>query len=298
MNKEENKAKAAFIMSMFIFGTIGIFRRYIPLPSGVIAMTRGFIGMLFIIFFVKLKGKNINWVNIKGNMPLLPVSGALIGFNWILLFEAYRYTSVAVATLCYYMAPVFVILASPLLFRENISVKKLCCVAAALAGMVLVSGVYGADFGGIGELKGVLCGLGAAVFYACVVILNKFIKNISPYEKTAVQLGSAGLVVVPYVLYAESMADITVSAFIICMVLIVGIFHTGFAYVLFFGSMAKLKAQTIALFSYIDPVVAIILSVMILHEGMSVAEAAGAVLILCAAVASELPEKEMRKKND
>ena len=56
---------------------------------------------------------------------LLILSGALIGFNWILLFEAYNYTTVATATLCYYMQPTIVILLSPLFFRERLTAKKL-----------------------------------------------------------------------------------------------------------------------------------------------------------------------------
>ena len=42
-------ARAKLILAMTIFGTIGIFVKYIPLPSSVIACARGFVGVLFLL---------------------------------------------------------------------------------------------------------------------------------------------------------------------------------------------------------------------------------------------------------
>ena len=147
-------------LSMVIFGTIGVFRRYIPLPSSLVAMTRGLIGMLFLLLVMLLRRRGMNRAAVRRKFAMLCLSGAAIGVNWIFLFEAYNYTSVATATLCYYLAPMFVILASPLVLREKLTLRKLACVSAALLGMVFVSGVLEAS-GGAG-LKGVLLGLGAA----------------------------------------------------------------------------------------------------------------------------------------
>lgn len=291
MSKMEKQSKLALIFSMCIFGTIGIFRRYIPLPSGFLAMSRGFIGMLFLVGFVIIKGDKISWSAIGKNLKAILLSGAMIGFNWILLFESYQYTSVATATLCYYMAPVFVILMSPILLKEKLTWKKLICIFVTLIGMVFVSGVLESGFSGIGELKGILLGLGAAVLYASVIILNKKIKDISAYDKTIMQLGTAAVVLIPYAFWVEDISGITFSGISIVMLLVVGIIHTGIAYAMYFGSMKDLKAQTVALFSYIDPIVAIILSAVILHEGMSLVELIGAILVLGATMVSELPEK-------
>jgi len=287
-----NKSKLSLILSMFIFGTIGIFRRYIPLPSSILAMTRGFIGVIFLLIFMAIKKEKFGLKEIKDKLFILCFSGALIGFNWILLFEAYNYTTVATATLCYYMAPVFVIMASPILFKEKLTLKKLFCVIVALAGMVLVSGVIETGFSGIGELKGVLLGLGAAVLYASVVLMNKKTAGLSAYSKTAIQLGSAAIVLLPYTIFTEDFSKLEFVPLTIIMLIVVGVVHTGVTYALYFGSMDNLKAQTVAIFSYIDPVVAIILSAIILDEKMSVLGIIGAVLVLGSTLVSELPSKK------
>ena len=218
---------------------------------------------------------------------MLLVSGAFIGFNWILLFEAYQYTTVATATLCYYMQPIFVLLISPLVFREKLSIKKICCTVIAFMGMILISGVAGNGGVGFAELKGILFGLGAALLYAAVVIMNKKLGEISAYEKTIVQLGASALVVLPYTLLVEAKGQEAVAPLTVVMIFIVGILHTGIAYALYFGSMDGLNAQTIAIFSYIDPVIAIILSAVILKEPMGIINLTGTVLVLGATFVSE-----------
>ena len=287
-NATPKKANMAFVLSMVIFGTIGVFRRYIPLPSGLIAFSRGLIGMLFLLVFVAVRGIRLSKDNIRKNGLKLLLSGAFLGFNWILLFEAYRYTSVAVATLCYYMAPILVVLASPLLFGERLGGRKLLCVVVALAGMVLVSGVVDTGFGGGENAKGVLLGLGAAVLYASVVLMNKKITGISSYEKTIVQLGTAAIVILPYTLLTETVDPQAWSLRSVLCLLFVGIVHTGVAYALYFGAVSDMKAQTAALFSYLDPVVAILLSALLLGEPMTLWVGIGAVLVLGAALLCEM----------
>ena len=280
-------------LSMVIFGTIGVFRRYIPLPSSLVAMTRGLTGMLFLLLVMVLRKRGMNRAAVRKRLGMLCLSGAAIGVNWILLFEAYNYTSVATATLCYYLAPMFVILASPLVVGERLTAKKLICVLAALLGMVFVSGVLEAG-GGSSDLKGVLLGLGAAVLYASVVLMNKQLGDVPAYDRTIVQLGSSAAVLLPYVLLTEDMGALTFTPGTIGLLLVVGIVHTGIAYALYFGSLMQLKAQTAAILSYIDPVVAVLLSALVLREHMSLLSGLGAVLVLGAAVVSELPSR--RKK--
>ena len=280
-------------LSMIIFGTIGIFRRYIPLPSSLVAMTRGLTGMLFLLLVMVLRKRGMNRTAVRRKLGLLCLSGAAIGVNWILLFEAYNYTSVATATLCYYLAPMFVILASPLVVGERLTAKKLICVLTALLGMVFVSGVLESG-GGSSDLRGVLLGLGAAVLYASVVLMNKQLGDVPAYDRTIVQLGSSAAVLLPYVLLTENIGALTFTPGTIGLLLVVGIVHTGIAYALYFGSLMQLKAQTAAILSYIDPVVAVLLSALVLREHMSLLSGLGAILVLGAAVVSELPSR--RKK--
>lgn len=274
------------ILAMLIFSTIGIFVRYIPLPSSVIAVGRGIIGTAFLFLFIKGKGIPISWPDIRQNLLLLCLSGAALCGNWTFLFEAYRYTSIATATLCYYMAPIIVILVSPIFLKEKLTARKLLCVLTALAGMVLVSGI--GQEGGSANMTGVFFGLCAACCYASIVIFNKKIKPMAAYNKTIVQLGLGALLLMPYVLLTENVAALDASPFSLAMFLVVGIVHTGFAYVFYFGSMQSLKAQTIALFSYLDPIFAILLSAVVLGEPLGMTSIIGAVLVLGSTLVSEL----------
>ena len=278
----ENKKGAylALILSMVIFGTIGIFRRQIDLPSETLAFVRGILGSVFLLLAMRLTGRPFQTAPLRGSLMLLVLTGAMIGFNWILLFEAYNYTTVAVATLCYYMQPVIVLLVSPLLFKEPVTLRKFLCVAAALAGMVLVSGAAGSSGAGTDPVKGMLLGLGAAALYASVVMLNKKITGVPVYEKTIIQLFSAAAALVPYMLARGSFRSYAPGTAQVILLLTVGIIHTGLAYALYFGAVEKLPVQTAALFSYIDPVTAVLLSALFLHEPMTPAGIAGAVLIL------------------
>lgn len=280
--------KLKLILSMTTFGTIGLFRRYIPFPSSVIAFVRGALGALFLLVVHLVKGEKIEKSVMKKNLPILFVSGVFIAINWILLFEAYNYTTVSVATICYYMAPVFVILASPIVLHEALTVKKGLCALVAFIGMIFVSGVIET---GLSGTKGVFLGLGAAVFYAGVILLNKFIDGMSSGDRTLFQLGFAAVSVLPYVLLTEHVTTLEFNPKIIILLLVVGIFHTGIAYTLYFGSIGNVEAQTVAIFSYIDPTVAVILSVVILHEHMSVLAAVGVVLVLGATIFSEISLK-------
>ena len=281
-------------LSMVIFGTIGIFRRYIPLPSSLVAMTRGLTGMLFLLLVMVLRKRGMNRAAVRRKLGMLCLSGAAIGVNWILLFEAYNYTSVATATLCYYLAPMFVILASPLVVGERLTAKKLICVLAALLGMVFVSGVLEAG-GGSSDLKGVLLGLGAAVLYASVVLMNKQLGDVPAWDRTIVQLGSSAAVLLPYVLLTEDVGALSFTPATLALLMVVGIVHTGMAYAMYFGSLMQLKAQTAAILSYIDPVVAVLLSALLLKERMSLLSGLGAVLVLGAAIVSELPNARRRE---
>ena len=298
MNAETNRPGALLMLasSMLIFGTIGLFRRYIPLSSGLLAFSRGILGALFLGLFLmirrlpeqRLKKRKDSWN--RASAPvffLLILSGALIGVNWILLFEAYNYTTVATATLCYYMQPTIVILLSPLFFHERLTAKKLVCAFLAVLGMFLVSGAAGEGIPQGDASRGILCGLGAAALYASVVIMNKCIRNIDPYLKTILQLASASVCLLPYLAVTGQLSYVKLDSFSLLMLLVVGIVHTGIAYTLYFGSTDGLRAQTIALFSYIDPVSALFISVLFLHEPMGAAGLVGAVLILGAAFAAE-----------
>ena len=284
----QGKAKLEMIISMVIFGTIGLVRRSIPYSSAMIASFRGVIATLLLLLIHLVRRQKFDRTALKANMAKLLISGAMIGFNWVLLFEAYRYTTVSVATVCYYMAPVFIMISSPFTLSEKITAKKTVCIILALVGVVLVSGVLEpGSMNSSDNLKGVLFGLGAALLYACVVTINKEIKNVSGMDRTIFQMAPAALAVLPYWLLTDNVSAITLEVEPVIMLLVAGIINTALAYDLYFASIASLSAQSAALMSYIDPVVAIILSAVVLKEGLSAVSILGVILVLGSAIAGE-----------
>ena len=281
--------KLRILTSMAIFGTVGIFVRFIPMASAAIAFCRGVLGCVFLLLLMAVTGKKPNLSDIKRNGWILAISGAAIGINWILLFEAYRYTTVAIATICYYLAPAFVTLGSPMV-GEKLSGKKLGCIGVAMVGMVFVSGVLQGNQES--SFLGVVLGVGAAVFYASVILMNKKLSPIGAYDKTLCQLGAASLVVVPYILIVGGMDFGGMSPLSWVMLSILGIVHTGIAYALYFGGIRDVNAQTAAILSYLDPVLSILLSALILREQLDIFSIIGAVLILGSALYSELPGRK------
>ena len=283
------RAKRDLIFSVSVFGTIGIFVRWIGLPSSVIALVRGAVGAAFLLLLARFRHAPIDRAALRRRWQLLLLSAAMMSFNWITLFEAYRYTTVATATLCYYMAPIFVTLISPVLLKERLTARKLLCVFLALAGMVFVSGVPQSGLPGPSEAKGILLALCSAALYAGVILINKYLAGVPAYDRTLLQLACAAAVMIPYILLTEDLSAMSVTPLGAVLLLIVAVFHTGWCYALYFGSMTVLSAQTVALFSYIDPIVAILLSALLLREPLGWSGILGAALVLGSTRASELP---------
>lgn len=293
------KSKVSMITAMLIFGSIGLLVRGIPLPSSQIALTRGIIGSIFLLTASLLMKNKLSLPAIRKNIILLTACGAAIGFNWILLFEAYKYTSIANATLSYYFAPVIVVFLSPLVLKERLTKRKVYCILGAMAGMFLIAGNGNSDGFQMRELIGIGLGLSAAVLYASVVCMNKFMKGLTGLETTLVQIATAALVLVPYVLIQGNigLAELNTKEWI--LLIIVGLLTTGFAYLLYFTSFQKLDGQTVAIFSYIDPISAIVMSAIFLGETLNAVQLLGGVFILGAAFLSgREPRKLLNKQED
>ena len=287
------KARFEIVFSMAAFGTIAVFVRNIGLPSGEVALYRAVIAALALFLWQLCTRQTVRWQDVKKDLPLLFVSGAAMSVNWILLFEAYKYTTVAMATLSYYFAPVIVTVASTVLFREGLTAKQISCFVMSTLGLVMVIGVSGG--GGSHDLLGILLGLGAAVFYAAVVLINKGIRRVSGLNRTFMQFLAAILVMTPYISMTggSHLAGLDMTGAVNLMV--VGVFHTGICYCMYFSSLRYLKGQEASILSYIDPVVAVILSVAVLHEPVSPLQAAGGFMILGFTVLNEWDGAALRR---
>lgn len=281
------KSELFLALSMAIFGTISLFVKAIPLSSGEIALFRAVLALALIGVYLIISKDPIPFKKIAKSLPILFVSGGAMGINWILLFEAYKYTSVSVATLSYYFAPVIVTLACPVLFKEKLTGKQILCFVMSTTGLVLIIGVSG--FGeGKSDLMGILLGLSAACFYATVILLNKFLKGVSGIHRTFLQFISAAVVILPYVLLTGGINVFSLTVKGGLSLVVVGLIHTGIAYIMYFSSLKELPGQKAAILSYIDPLISVVVSVLILKEAITPMQVAGGALILIFTLVNEL----------
>lgn len=287
-------AKQKIMIAMTAFGTMSLFVKNIALSSKEIAFFRGLIALLvllLVLFFRRQSGGDRRVL--KRRIPLLLISGACIGLNWIFLFEAYRYVPVSVATLCYYFAPTLVTGMSFLLFRERLNGRQLLCFFSSTAGLFLVLNVSGGNL----SRQGIFCGLLAAVLYASVILMNKSIKQVDDIERTAVQFAGAVVTLLPYILCTGGFHFEALTQKGLMLLLVLGVFHTGICYCLYFSSLKVLTGQQAGIYSYLDPLVAILISMLILREPVTGLQLLGGGVILLAAIANEKPLKLKRESD-
>ncbi len=278
------KVKLQFIIAMLIFGSIGIFVKYISVPSVQIVQFRTIIGSLCLVGFMLFKKQKPNFDKIKQNIIPLVVAGVSIGASWVFLFEAYKQTSVGLATIVYYCAPIIVFFLAPVIFKEKITKPQLVAITFALIGMLAVNIM---EFS-LGASNAITCALISALLYAVIMIDNKFIKGLNGIESTLIQLLIASVIITAYcaislgeIIFIPSGADILYLA-------IVGIFHTGVAMALYIPNLQNLSPQNIAIFSYIDPASALVFSFLILGETLIWYQLIGGLLIFGGALLAQI----------
>lgn len=277
--KKRQSAKVMLCISMAVFGTLGLFTRNIPVSSGELALYRAVLASALIIVYLAVSRQKIDFKMIKGEILLLLASGIAMGINWILLFQAYRYTTISAATLSYYFAPVIVTVVCPFLFHERLTGRQILCFCMSTLGLVLIIGVGNIGQGG-NDLLGIFFGLGAAAFYAAVILLNKFIKNVTGIHRTLLQFFAAIIILAPYVACTGGIHLTALNGTGWGCLLTVGLVHTGVTYCMYFSALKELSGQETAILSYIDPLMAVLVSVALLGEDMSFRQLLGGILIL------------------
>ncbi len=277
MNKKSSRLM--LVSSMAIFGTLAPFVRNIGVSSAELSLFRAVLAASLIGIFLLVTGRKLPVKNLRKELLLLMCSGGCMAVNWILLFEAYKYTTVAIATLSYYFAPVLVTVASALLFRERLTKKNIFCFVMSTLGILLVTGIT--DLGsGSNNAVGILFGLGAAVLYACCILLNKFIKGVGGIERTFLQFLAAIAVMVPYVAFTGGVSLGNMDGLGWVCLLVVGLVHTGITYCMYFTAVEHIPGQEVAILSYMDPLVAVVIGVAVLGEPLSAQQLIGGAMIL------------------
>ena len=283
------RARLKLIACMVCFGTISIFVKGIDLSPTEIGLYRAAIACAVLLVYLLATGRLKNLRMRAGALALLFLSGAAMGFNWIFLFTAYRYTTVALSTLAYYFSPTLVIIFSLILFREPLSLRQILCFLGSTAGLVLILGLRG---GGGSDLTGLLFGLLAALLYTVVVLCNKKSGDIDAISRTWVQLASATAVLLPYVALTGGFHIGGLDLRGWANLLVIGAGFTGILYTLYFSAISTLSGQQAAILSYIDPAVSVLVSVFFLREPITAVQLLGGAMILVFAMLNELGAKK------
>jgi len=273
-------AYISYIASMIIFGTIGIFVRYIDLPSSVIALSRGLLGGLcFLPFILFSKKRKTLITEIRANWKVLFMSCLFLVGNWIFLFESYRHTTLAIASILYYIAPLFVLIFAAVFFHEKMQTNVIISVLMTFIGMILLSDASPTEGA---HISGIIFGICAAMCYAGMMITNKMLKNMGTAETTGIQLLASTVLLFPYVLCTEKFSFTTLNSHSIILIIILGVIHTGLGFFLFYYGLKRMQAQEIAVLGYIDPLVPVIVSFTVFHEWLSIVQIIGMFLIISA----------------
>jgi drug/metabolite transporter (DMT)-like permease len=273
-----------YLAALLMFGMNGIVASYIALSSYEIVFTRTLIGSLLLFALYALTRQKVHLFHNHTHSLCLLVAGIAMGASWMFLYEAYQRIGVSMASLAYYCGPVFVMVLSPILFHERLTWAKIAGFLAVLVGMLCV------NLQALNEVDatwGLVCGVMSAVMYAFMVVFNKKAKSITGLENSMWQLLISCMTVAVFVGLKQGFV-IHIEAENWMPILILGVFNTGIGCYFYFSSIGSLPVQTVAICGYLEPLSAVVFSVLFLHERMSILQVLGAVLILGGAAFGEL----------
>ena len=289
-----NKERIKLILISATFGTIGIVTHFIPLSSAAIVFYRALLGGIFIILMTCLSGKVVNVKALGDHFFVLIWTGFFMGLNWVFQFEAFRVSTVAIGTVCYNTMPIFLLIIASFMFKEKITFKSVICIIVATIGVILVSNVINTGIRS-NEVLGCFYGILGAVNYALIVVFNRKLSHIETHDKVIFQFIFSAIIMFIYVVliqgkslfFEASISNKDLLIGIICLLLL-SFFHTGFCYVHYFNAVSRLKAETVAILTYIDPVVALFTSYFLLKEKTTGLQMLGAALILLSTLVNEI----------
>ena len=282
-----NKSLLKYLAALLLFGSNGIVAGMIDLNSYEIVMFRTLIGSVFLVVFYLIINHRFTFYKHLRSFLFLVLSGISMGVSWLFLYEAYQQIGVSIASLGYYCGPVIVMALSPLIFKERLTKQKLIGFIAVLAGILFV------NINAVSEKRtgfGVLCALLSAIMYSCMVLFNKKAEDISGVENSTLQLFIAFISVLIFTLFKQGLS-FHIQAQDIAPLVFLGLVNTGLGCYLYFSSIGNIKVQTVAIFGYLEPLSAIIFSVILLNEKMSALQIIGAILIIAGAVFAEIGRK-------
>ena len=285
------KSYAKYFAGLLLFGSNGVVASYIHLNSYEIVLLRAVLGGIFLLALFFVTGHHFTVHQHKRDLVFIALSGIAMAADWLLLFEAFAQIGVSLGTLINYTGPAIVIIFSPLMLKEKLTHSKVIALAAALLGACLVSAQATAN--GI-NVQGLLCAIFSAVAYAIMVLSNKLAKNIKGTENAVLQLLCAAIAIVAFVCVKQGFS-VEIARKEILPIVWLGLINTGVGCYCYFSSIGSLPAQSVAVCGYLEPLFAVLLSALVLHETMSLLQIAGAVLIIGGAIFGECYHGKKRK---
>ncbi|MEU2716146.1 DMT family transporter [Streptomyces sp. NPDC007205] len=277
----ELKGTAQLTTAMMLSGTLGVFVVESGAPPFDVVFFRVLFGALALGGYVAARG----WLRDHGFTPrtlgLAVLGGVFIVFNWVLLFQSYKNTSISVATVVYHTQPFYVVLLGALLFRERLTAAKAGWIGVAFAGLILVSGVTPGDFARGGSyLTGIGQALAAALLYGLSTLVTKRITGVRPHLIALVQV----LVGIPLLLPFADFGAMSGTGWGWGWLAGLGLIHTGVMYVLMYAAYAKLPTSKIAVLAFVYPAVAMVMDWAVYGHHIGLVQALGVPLIVTASL--------------
>ena len=275
----------AYLCAMLLFGTLGLFVRQAHVAGDVLAFLRTLIGAAFLGVLLLFQRHRIQKI---GGRQLLYVllSAAFLGFNWVFLFEAYAAATISIATVIYYTAPLLALLAAVFLFHESVTLRIVLGIVLTMGGLLCITQVTGTAV----QLKGILFAAAAALCYAGVLLTNRFLHDIDGLYFTFLQLlCSAGILFVYLQLEGRIQLIPELPAASWPWIMCIAVVHTGVAYMLYFTSLHHLTSSQAAVGSYLDPCIALLLSIFLLREPSTLMQGIGIAAIVGGIIISDSP---------
>lgn len=265
--------------SMLIWGSVGIFARFSTLDGLSLAFLRVLMGSgIFLLFSIRDGG----WLgrafsSVRPRIGQVFLLGMALALNWVFFFSAVIYTTIAKATLIYYLAPILVVLLAGLLLGERITRGRLFYVGMAFLGALMIAlqerpSLSSSDF------LGVVFALAGAFFYALVTLLGRHLRDVESDALTFFQLLFATIVLFPLILWRG--LPLTPKALAVSF--LIALLHTFLALLIYMDGLKEVEAGEAALLSYLDPLSAVLYAFLVFGEVPTGMTLAGGAFILLA----------------
>lgn len=270
-------------LAVFLFGTAGLFAKWISLPAIGITFGRVLFSSLALLTFalltrqsLRVRGKHAFW---------LVLAGGLLAVHWWLFLLSIQLSTVAVGTITFSAFPLFVTFLEPLVFHEKLRVRQVLSALLILLGVLLIVPQFTLE----NKISlGIAVGLLSALAYSVLALLNRYFMRYYSGTVTALyEQGSAALLLLPSLCWIP----FSPGAFDWAMLVFLGIVTTALAHTLFISSLKVLPAQITGIVSSMESVYGILLALLVLGEKPSLRELAGAAVVMIVVIASQLWHK-------